>query len=233
MNNTNTLKEYYIKIFDLYNNCVNMLTSLNQSLSTASPQVSLNITDSDGTTHETKIPSFIYLDNKLDEIKNTFNNFFDIPNSGDAWFENDANMYKFHLIKSNTAPQIPNIINDKLVASFTDNNYFKDLVSPKMYLKMNISNLTNNIEKIFVKKYVFYNTASNNLYNVIQESGITTNEQYSALLSSYIKGKDYNVYDSIIDLPLKKEIYNSMFQIEEIVTLDSGNPFVEFNTIIN
>ena len=230
MNNTNTLKEYYIKIFDLYNNCVNMLTSLNQSLSTASPQVSLNITDSNGTTHETKIPSFIYLDNKLDEIKNTFNNFFDIPNSGDAWFENDANMYKFHLIKSNTAPQIPNIINDKLVASFTDNNYFKDLVSPKMYLKMNISNLTNNIEKIFVKKYVFYNTASNNLYNVIQESGITTNEQYSALLSSYIKGKDYNVYDSIIDLPLKKEIYNSMFQIEEIVTLDSGNPFVEFNT---
>ena len=230
MNNTNTLKEYYIKIFDLYNNCVNMLTSLNQSLSTASPQVSLNIVDSDGTTHETKIPSFIYLDNKLDEIKNSFNNFFDIPNSGDAWFENNANMYKFHLIKSNTAPQIPNIINDKLVASFTDNNYFKDLVSPKMYLKMNISNLTNNIEKIFVKKYVFYNTSSNNLYNVIKESGITTNEQYAALLSSYTKGKDYNVYDSIIDLPLKKEVYNSKFEIEEIVTLDSGNPYTEFNT---
>jgi len=230
MNNTNTLKEYYIKIFDLYNNCVNMFTSLNQSLSTASPQVSLNIVDSNGNVQETKIPSFIYLDNKLDEIKNSFNNFFDIPNSGDAWFENNANMYKFHLVKSNTAPQIPNIINNKLVASFTDNNYFKDLVSPKMYLKMNISNLTNNIEKIFVKKYVFYNTASNNLYNIIKESGITTNEQYAALLSSYVKGKDYNVYDSIIDLPLKKEVYNSKFQIEEIVTLDSGNPYVEFNS---
>ncbi len=233
MNSTNTLKEYYIKIFDLYNNCVNMLTSLNQSLSTASPQVSLNIIDSDGISHETKIPSFIYLDNKLDEIKNSFNNFFDIPNSGDAWFENDSNMYKFHLIKSNTAPQIPNIINDKLVASFTDNNYFKDLVSPKMYLKMNISNLTNNIEKIFVKKYIFYNTASNNLYEIIQNSGIKTNEQYAALLSSYTKGKDYDVYDLILDLPLKKEIYNSQFQIEEIVKLDGDNPYVEYNTDLN
>ena len=72
MNTTNTLKEYYIKIFDLYNNCVNMITSLNQSLSTSSPQVSLNIIDSDGNVTETKIPSFIYLDNKLDEIKNSF-----------------------------------------------------------------------------------------------------------------------------------------------------------------
>lgn len=230
MNNTNTLKEYYVKIFDLYNNCVNMLTSLNQSLSTSSPQVSLNIVDSDGTTHETKIPSFIYLDNKLDEIKNNFDNFFNIPNSGDAWFENNANMYKFHLIKSNTSPQIPNIVNDKLVASFTDNNYFKDLVSPKMYLKMNIENLTNNIEKIFVKKYVFYSTSSNNLYNIISNSGITTDEQYAALLSSYTKGRDYNVYDSIIDLPLKKEIYNSQFQVEEIVQLENGNPYSEFNT---
>ena len=63
-------------------------------------------------------------------------------------------MYKFHLLKSNIAPQTPNIISNNISASFTDNNYFKDLVSPKMYLKMNISNLTNNIEKIFVRKYL-------------------------------------------------------------------------------
>ena len=48
MNNTNTLKEYYIKIYDLYNNCINMLTALNQSLSTSSPQVTINITEENG-----------------------------------------------------------------------------------------------------------------------------------------------------------------------------------------
>ena len=233
MNNTNTLKEYYIKIFDLYTNCVNMLTSLNQSLSTSSPQVSVNLKDSNGNIYETKIPSFIYLDNKLDEIKNSFDNFFDIPNSGDAWFSNNSNMYKFHLVKSNIAPQTPGIENKNLVASFTDNNYFKDLVSPKMYLKMNIENLTNNIEKIFVRKYIFYNTASNDLFNIIKNSNIKTNEQYMALLSSYSKGRDYNVYDTIVDLPIKKETYNSNFKIVELVELESGNPYSEFNSDLN
>ena len=233
MNSTNTLKEYYVKIFDLYTNCVNMLTSLNQSLSTSSPQVSVNLKDSNGNIYETKIPSFIYLENKLDELKNNFDNLFDIPNSGDAWFENDSNMYKFHLVKSNIAPHVPNIENNKLVASFTDNNYFKDLVSPKMYLKMNISNLTNNIEKVFVRKYIFYNSSANDLYNVVKNSGIKTNEEYMALLSSYSKGRDYNVYDSIIELPIKKETYNSRFQINELVSLENGNPYTEFNTDLN
>ena len=233
MNTTNTLKEYYIKIYNLYNNCVNMLTALNQSLSTSSPQVTINITEENGEVTETKIPSFIYLENKLDEIKTSFNNLFDIPNSGDAWFENNSNMYKFHLLKSNIAPQTPNIISNNISASFTDNNYFKDLVSPKMYLKMNISNLTNNIEKIFVRKYVFYNVQVNNLFNIIRDSGIKTNEEYIALLYSYVKGKDYDVYDSIIDLPLKKEVYNSKFQIDEIVKLENGNPYTEYNNEYN
>ena len=57
-------------------------------------------------------------------------------------------MYKFKLVKANIAPQTPSISKDNIVSSFTDNNYFKDLVSPKMYLKLNINNLTNNIEKI-------------------------------------------------------------------------------------
>ena len=233
MNTTNTLKEYYIKIYNLYNNCVNMLTALNQSLSTSSPQVTINITEENGEVTETKIPSFIYLENKLDEIKTSFDNLFDIPNSGDAWFENNSNMYKFHLLKSNIAPQTPNIISNNISASFTDNNYFKDLVSPKMYLKMNISNLTNNIEKIFVRKYVFYNVQVNNLFNIIRDSGIKTNEEYIALLYSYVKGKDYDVYDSIIDLPLKKEVYNSKFQIDEIVKLENGNPYTEYNNEYN
>lgn len=233
MNNTNTLKEYYIKIYDLYNNCINMLTALNQSLSTSSPQVTINITEENGEITQTKIPSFIYLDNKLDEIKTSFDNFFDIPNSGDAWFENNSNMYKFHLVKSNIAPQTPNISKNNIVTSFTDNNYFKDLVTPKMYLKMNISNLTNNIEKIFVRKYVFYNVESNNIYNIIKDSNITTNEQYIALLYSYVKGKDYDVYDTVVDLPLKKEVYNSNFKIDEIVKLENGNPYTEYNSEYN
>lgn len=220
----NTIKEYYIKILDLYNNCVNMITALNQSLSTNSPQVTLTMSDGNGNTSKMKIPSFIYLENKLDEIQGNFNNFFDIPRSGDTWFENNSNMYKFKLIKANIAPQTPSISTNNIVSSFTDNNYFKDLVSPKMYLKLNVQNLTNNIEKLYIKKYIFYNES---LYNIIKNSNVSTNEEYSAILYSFKKGIDFDVYDNIIELPLKKETYNSKFEIESIPSLEGLNPWIQ------
>lgn len=224
--NLNTIKDYYIKILGLYDNCVNILTALNQSLSSSSPQVIVNTTDSDGNTTVTKIPSFIYIENRLEEITNSFNNFFDIPNSGDAWFENNSNMYKFHLVKSNSSPQVPSIVTNNIVSSFTDNNYFKDLVNPKMYLKMNVKNLTNNIEKMFVKKYIFH---SEQLYNLIKNANVRTNEEYSAILYNFTNGLDYEVYDSIIDLPLKKDIYNSRFEILSFGAVEAGNPWLEYN----
>lgn len=227
MENTNTIKEYYIKILDLYNNCINILTALSQSLTTTSPQVVVNIVDSDNNVVEQKIPSYIFLENKLNEISNSIENFFNIPKSGDAWFENNANMYKFHLIKANSAPQIPVIDNTNIYSSFTDNNYFKDFVTPKMYLKMDVNNLTNNVEKIFVKKYIFYNV---NLYNVINNSGYKTHEEYLTILYNFTKGVDYDVYDSIIDMPLKKETYNSRFEIEEMASLENGNPYYDLNS---
>lgn len=224
----NTIKEYYVKILDLYNNCVNMLTALNQSLSTTSPQVTLTMSDGNGNSSQMKIPSFIYLENKLDEIQGNFNNFFDIPRSGDTWFENNSDMYKFKLIKANIAPQTPSISDtNNIVSSFTDNNYFKDLVSPKMYLKLYINNLTNNIEKIYVKKYIFYN---NSLFNIIKNSNVKTNEEYSAILYTFKKGIDYDVYDNIIDLPLKKETYNSRFEIESIPSMEGLNPWIQEGT---
>lgn len=227
MNSENTIKEYYIKLLDLYNNCINIITALEQSLTTTSPQVVIKITDAENNVVEQKIPSYIFLENKLNEISNSIENFFNIPKSGDAWFENNANMYKFHLVKANSAPQIPVLDANKIVSSFTDNNYFKDFVTPKMYLKMNVNNLTNNIEKIFVKKYIFHNV---NLYNIIKNGNYKTNEEYLTVLYSFTKGLDYDVYDSIIDMPLKKETYNSRFEIEELSSLEIGNPYYDLNS---
>ena len=228
MEANNSIKEYYFKIVNLYNNCVNMLTAINQSLVTNSPQVVVNVTDQYDNITELKIPSFLYLENRLEDIYSSFENFFNIPNSGDAWFENNSNMYKFHLIKANSSPQTPEIQNESnIFTSFTDNTYFKDLVSPKTYMKVNIGNLTNNIEKILVKKYIF-NTAS--LFETVKSSKIKTNEELIALLYNFRKGIDYDVYDSIIDLPLKKELYSSKFEINEIVSESNlENPWVDTN----
>ena len=70
--NTNTIKNYYIKIFELYNNCIDLLTALNQSLSTTSPEVVVTLENNT----EYKIPSYVYLENRLNEISNNIVPFF-------------------------------------------------------------------------------------------------------------------------------------------------------------
>ena len=78
----NSLKEYYIKLQSLYNNAVNMITAINQSLTTSASEISLNIEDISSNKQTTvRIPSFIYLENKLEQLNSNFNNLFKMPDS--------------------------------------------------------------------------------------------------------------------------------------------------------
>jgi hypothetical protein len=49
MNNDATLRDYYIKLQNLYNNAVTMLTALNQSLTTSSSSIEVSLTEDNGT----------------------------------------------------------------------------------------------------------------------------------------------------------------------------------------
>ena len=78
-NHLASLKEYYIKLQSLYNNAVNMITAINQSLTTSASEISLNIEDISSNKQTTvRIPSFIYLENKLEQLNSNFNNLFNI-----------------------------------------------------------------------------------------------------------------------------------------------------------
>ena len=209
----NSLKEYYIKLHTLYNNAVNMLTAINQSLTTNASQVSVELYD-DNTATTVKIPSFLYLDNKLEQLETSFNNLFNMPNSGEAWFNNDGNMHKLEMVRTNTAPLRPDIDVTNLTAGFSSNKFIKDLVSPRTYFKVNISNLPNNIKQMYMKKIVLLNTT---LYNELSKLNINTYEEYVAALYNYNKGIDYEEYDTTLDLPIKVDKYNSSFKISSIV----------------
>ena len=109
MNNiTNeSLKEYYVKLQTLYDNCFNILTAINQSLSTNAPEITVNITGADDSVTPLRIPSFLYMENKLEQVENTLSSLFSMPDSGEAWFNKSSDMYKLKLVRSNTAPITP------------------------------------------------------------------------------------------------------------------------------
>ena len=145
----NSLKEYYVKLQSLYNDAVNMLTAINQSLSSSASQVTVVLNDNTENRQVLRIPTFMYLEDKLGQLNTNFDNLFEMPKSGEAWFENNNNMYKLKMVRAKSAPQQPVLGNlDKVYASITDNNVLKDLVSPKTYLKIDITNLTDNITNL-------------------------------------------------------------------------------------
>ena len=52
----NSLKEYYVKLQGLYDNAVNMLTAINQSLSSTASEVTITMHQDDGTIATSRIP---------------------------------------------------------------------------------------------------------------------------------------------------------------------------------
>lgn len=224
-NTTDSLKDYYVKLQGLYENAVNILTAINQSLVSNASEITVDIADTDDTTTTVRIPSFLYMENKIEQLENNFNNLFELPNSGDAWFTKSQDMIKLKMVRSNTAPLSPVMQLNNVYASITDNNFMNDLVSPKTFLKLNVTNLPDNIESMFMKKFVIYSKA---LFDELNSSNIQSYSDMVAALYNYKPNVDYKEYDSVLDLPIKKDTYNSSFKILDIPEIDgSTNPWVD------
>ena len=217
----NSLKEYYVQLTKLYNKAVSMVEAMNQSLSSNSSNVSVTV-EIDDETKTLTIPSLFYLENKVEQLENNFNNLFNIPQSGEAWFSTKDSMAKLELVKTSTAPVSPELSQSTLYASITDNNFLRDLVSPKTYLRLNIDNLTDNIENVYMKKIIFSNYDT---FTQIKNLNLKTYSDYSAALYNFTKGIDYEEYDSELQLPVKSEAYVSSFKIDSILSNDNGGNY--------
>lgn len=226
----NSLKEYYVKLLEMYNNALSMINAMNQALSTSSSEVSVTLVSGDDTETTLRIPSMLYLENKVEQLQNNFESLFRMPTSGEAWFTNNADMFKLELVTTGTTPIQPVISSNGTYASITDNNFLRDLVSPKTFLRLDIDNLPDNIEKMFMKKIIFHNLDA---FKTIQAMQITTYEEYCAAMYNLVKGVDYEEYDSTLDLPIKVNMYNSAFAITQIPELDSGNPWYDATSVFS
>lgn len=213
----NTIKDYYIRLERMYINVMNMLTSLNQSLISNSTEVTVTVTDTNDVKSTFRIPSFLYLENKLEELNTNFDSLFNMPESGEAWFtKNSSDSYKFNLVRSNTALPAPTLsqYGDTQYTSIKDNNILKDLISPFTYIRYNIENLSDVTDSIVMKKYVFYNKA---LFDYLKQSDdINTYADLEDNLIGYKKGDDYDSYESTLKVPYKKDTYISLFNIIKV-----------------
>ena len=224
LNNNASLREYYTQLLSMYNKSVKLLNALNESLTSNAAEIEVNVSDTDNASSVVRIPSFLYLENKLEELSSTISSFFNIPKDGEAWFTDNGLSYKLNLVRSNIAPIKPTINNtNNFIASLTDNNILKDLVLPKTFVKIPINGLPANISQLFVKKIVIPNSST--FLGLLDASYRDLNSKYSTIsydeckarLYNLVENVDYVEYDTVINLPLKKDYYTSAFKIENII----------------
>ena len=228
MNNDTALKEYYVNLQKMYNKAVSMLSAINQSLTTSAPEILVNVADSDDATSMIRIPSYLYLESRLEELGTNMEAIFNIPEDGEAWFSKSDSTIKLNLVRSGTAPISPEISTDDVYASITDNNILKDLVSPKTYLKLNLQNIPTNIEEMFMKKVVINSGDVFRIISAASSNGKITYDNLKTLLYTLKKGVDYDEYDSTIKLPMRKDHYVSRFRIVEVISQDK----IKVDTVI-
>lgn len=207
--NNTSLKNYYVDLHKMYENAIMLLKNINTAFSSYSSNVSFNI---DGETYT--LPSFLYLDNKINEISNTISTLFNVPNNGDGWFIKEGNSFKLNVLKSNLEPAQPTLSLPAETFDVESNNVFKDLVNPKTYIRIDIGNVASNITEFLMKKVVLHNTdLINSIFNT---SGSLSYSQFNELVYLMNEGVDYTMYDSTISRPVKEYAYDSRFEIVEI-----------------
>lgn len=226
MNNDASLREYYIKLQKLYNNAVNILAGIEQSLSSASPEIEVPIVDSDDTITKIRIPSFLYLESSIENISSIINKLFDIPNSGEAWFSNDDASFKLSLLRSNSAPIAPILDTAALKASSKENNILKDIVFPKTYMKINVSQIPENISELLIDKIIIY---KKDIYDAVVNSGTElTYANCQEMLYNYVNGEDYSEYETLTKMQIYSDHYMSSFKINKV--LNDGNAWKDETT---
>ena len=204
----NSLKEYYIQLHKLSNNLTKIMNAISESFKSYSPEVVINLDDSD---EQLRVPSFIYLENKIEELETSINYLFKLPENGEAWFTKDSDMYKLNVIHSNLLPATPNISLNNNLFNVTTNNFLKDLIFPKTTLRINLENIPSNIQELFVKKIVLYNqNLINDIYN---DDTLISYNDFKEKLYLMNNGIDYTEYDTKMSLPLRNVNYKSKFNI--------------------
>ena len=212
----NSLKEYYIQLHKLSNDNTKIMNAISESFRSYSPEVVIHLNDNSDNDSERviHIPSFLYLENKIEELETSFNYLINLPENGEAWFSKDSDMYKLNMVHSNILPTTPEVNIPNNIFNITNNNFLNDLIFPKTSLRLNLENLTNNIHEVYVKKITFFNTGL--ISDVFNDDSLKTYNDYKEKLYLMNNNVDYKEYDFKLSLPLSEINYNSKFNILDI-----------------
>lgn len=218
------LTEYLTEIQELTKKNFELLKALNGSFNTKSEHLSVSVGNDTYV-----IPSFLALENKINTLEDDFENLVNAPKTGEAAFNFNGNTQTIEMKGFTNVPQtafegldmnsVSNIKNFKT----KKNEIFKDFLTPTPYVKIDLSNLPDDIQSVNVKKIALRNSE---LVSILKSSvGITTENMvckpilYADVvkkLYNYEDGTDYVMYDKVYSMPIRYELGSGTYKILSI-----------------
>lgn len=158
-----SVTDHLIKLQELTQTNLDLLNALNNALFTKQEHLSVKIGD-----NITSIPSFLSLENKINNLQANFENLINAPLTGEAFFNFDGNSRAIEVRSYTTVPNkltLNHTNKENPITSFQveKNNKFKDFLNPSPYINLDLSYylddnetpaVPNDITTIIVKKII-------------------------------------------------------------------------------
>lgn len=209
-----TITDYLIKIQDLTQQNLDILKTINDSFFTNKSYLKTSISGVDYT-----MPSFISLENKINALREDFENLVNAPKTGEAFFTLDGSTRAIEVRGYSTTP--PSLeLKGTTKFGISENNIFKDFLTPVPYINFDLNKIPNDITSVVVKKVIPYNENLVNEFKTRVGTNIslpyTWGDMYK-ILSLYTKGDDYVEYDTIMKMPIRTSRGLGYYVVEQVI----------------
>ena len=209
-----SVNEYLIQIQELTKTNLEILSAINKSFTSKNDHLTVSIADSTYV-----IPSFISLENKINSLNDNFYNLVHSPETGEAFFNFDGDS---RAISVRSYTTVPNSLKLNTIENFhvENNDIFKDFLTPNPFVKINTFELPNDITKVNVKKIIPITSELKDWFRTNLGNSISINMNYSDVYKkvyAYKQDVDYVEYDTIVSLPIRKNIGSGIYVIEKVL----------------
>lgn len=241
-----SLTEYLVEIQELTEKNFKILKALNDAFYTKSEHLKVNI---DNTSYV--IPSFISLENKLNTLEDNFENLVNAPKTGEASFSFDGNTQSIEVKGFTNVPNkafdnidVENLVKNMKTFSYKKNEVFKDFLTPTPYVKIDLSQIPDDIQQVNVKKLIVKNEQLISLLKQdsnwqvasdTTEESICRHINYSNVvkkLYGFEDNVDYIVYDKVYTMPIRYELGNGKYTIKQIKNNWTDSDFNEHYELV-
>ena len=210
-----SFNDYLTKIQELTDKNLQILSLINESFYSRKTKASALI---DGVSYT--IPSFITIENKINDLEGNWNKLIAAPDAGSAAFVLDGTTRRILLSGFETAPEAMTTLKQDEKDRFyvESNDILKDFISPLVYLKFDLNDLPLSVRNVNVRKVSFKNRDI-----TLPTAGATDWATISSIFENWTEDTDYVMYDKIYSLPLRVNDYDGTFTATDITTRQDGS----------